>query len=116
MNLGEVFTNAWQGMETQLFILLALTVVDVVFGITLAVIGRNFKWDYLTNYLQSDFLPIIAWMAVAVLGAFPLPKVADVVLPWGSEAVYATVFLKLAASVLGHFQKIGVIKQNSPQG
>jgi hypothetical protein len=52
-------------------------------------------------------------MAAALVGAFPASIVPEGALPIVADVIYATVFIKLSASVVGHFQKIGVLKQEN---
>jgi hypothetical protein len=104
-NLSEI----WAVIEGRLVVLLILTVFDLLFGVILSLIAKDFKWEFLLHYLNTDILPILAWMATAVIGQIPAEFIPKETLPIFEYAVYATVFLSIAASLYGHFQKIGVL-------
>jgi hypothetical protein len=55
-NLAEL----WAAIEPRLVVLLLLTVFDLIFGVILSLLAKDFKWDYLLHYLNSDVLPILA--------------------------------------------------------
>ncbi|OGO26439.1 MAG: hypothetical protein A2136_05550 [Chloroflexi bacterium RBG_16_54_11] len=105
------FPAIWALIEPRLVVLLVLTVFDFLFGTILAIIAKEFKWDYLLHYLNSDILPILAWMAVAFISTIPAEFIPQGALPIFEVAVYTTVFLSIVASLIGHFQKIGVLKR-----
>ena len=102
---GEV----WAIIEPRLIVLLILTVFDFLFGVILSLIGREFKWDYLLHYLNTDILPILAWMACVVISVIPVEFIPAGALPVFEYGVYATVFLSIAASLFEQFKKIGVL-------
>ena len=109
-NAFPVLSEIWAVIEPRLIVLLVLTVFDFLFGVILSLIAKDFKWDYLLHYLNTDILPILAWMAIAVVGKIPAEFIPSGTLPIISDAVYATVFLAILASLVGHFQKIGVMR------
>jgi hypothetical protein len=103
------FVALWGVVEGKLIVLLILTLLDLLFGILLAVRQKRFEWAKLTGYLDSDIFPILAWMAAEVIGAIPvglIPEEGMMILP---QIVYGTVFLKILASVAGHMSAIGVL-------
>lgn len=100
----------WAVIEPRLVVLLILTIFDFLFGVILSLIAKDFKWDYLVHYLNTDILPILAWMAVAVISMIPAEFIPAGALPIFDGAVYITVFLSIAASLFGHFKKIGVLR------
>ena len=100
----------WAIIEPRLIVLLVLTLFDFLFGVILSLVAKDFKWEYLLHYLNTDILPILAWMAIAVVGKIPAEFIPNGTLPIFSDAVYATVFLAMLASLIGHFQKIGVLR------
>jgi hypothetical protein len=99
----------WAVIERRLVVLLILTLFDFLFGVILSLIDKTFKWDYLMHYLNSDILPILAWVAIVVISQIPAEFIPSGALPLFEYGVYATVFLSIAASLVGHFQKIGVL-------
>jgi len=111
-SVNDLLTSAWKTIEPRLLILLVMTVIDFLFGTILALVAKKFQWSYLANYLNTDILPILAWMAAALIGAFPVAILPDGALPIMADVIYATVFIKLSASVVGHFQKVGVLKED----
>jgi len=102
-------SEIWAIIEPRLVVLLVLTVFDFLFGVILSLIAKDFKWEYLLHYLNTDILPILAWMAIAVIGQIPAEFIPSGTLPVFEYAVYATVFLSIVASLYGQFQKIGVL-------
>ncbi len=104
------FPAIWALIEPRLIVLLVLTVFDFLFGTILAIIAKEFKWDYLLHYLNTCILPILAWMAIAFISTVPGEYIPPGALPIFEAAVYATVFLSILASLVGHFQKIGVLR------
>ena len=105
--LGEL----WSVIMPRLVVLLILTVFDFLFGVILAVIGKVFKWDYLLHYLNTDILPILAWMAIVVITQIPEQFIPTGALPLFEWGVYTTVFLSIVASLFESFKQIGVITQ-----
>jgi|GEM_PF-3083705 len=99
----------WAVIEPRLVVLLILTIFDFLFGVILAVIAKTFQWDYLMHYLETDILPILAWIAIVVISQIPAEFIPSGALPLFEYGVYATVFLSNVASLVGHFQKIGVL-------
>jgi hypothetical protein len=99
----------WAIIEPRLVVLLLLTLFDFLFGVILALIAKTFQWDYLMHYLSTDILPILAWMAIVVVTQIPAEFIPSGALPVFEYGVYATVFLSIAASLVGQFQKIGVL-------
>lgn len=94
-----------------LITLLIMMVIDVVLGIVIAIVGKTFTTEKLTNYIQSDLLPILGWLALRILLLLPtayIPNSAGLPadLAWG---VYATVFLKIFGSILGSISAIGIL-------
>jgi hypothetical protein len=99
----------WDVIEPRLVVLLILTVFDFLFGVVLAVIAREFEWGYLLHYLNTDILPILAWVSIAVITQIPAEFIPGGALPIFEYGVYATVFLSIAASLFEQFMKIGVL-------
>lgn len=107
--MNEIFNAFVAAVSGKLIALHALTFVDLIFGISLAVRQERFEWGKLTGYLDSNILPTFAWLAVEGIALIPadmIPGQADLFIP---QVVYGTVFLKILASVAGHFSAIGVL-------
>lgn len=102
---GEI----WAVIGPRLVVLLVLTVFDFLFGVILSLIGKDFKWEYLLHYLNTDILPILAWIAMVVITQIPAELIPSGALPVVEYGVYATVFLSIAASLFEHFKTIGVM-------
>lgn len=104
--LGEL----WALIIPRLTVLLILTVFDFLFGVVLAIIAKEFKWDYLIHYLNTDILPILAWVAILVICQIPAEFIPAGALPVFEYGVYVTVFLSIVASLFESFKKIGVLR------
>lgn len=107
--MDTVFTMFWAAVESRLFALMVLTAVDLLFGVMLAIRQGRFEWARITGYIDSNFMPTFAWLGVETLALIPgdlIPAQAELFVP---QVVYATVFLKVLASVAGHFSAIGVL-------
>lgn len=103
------FPALWQSISGQFYVLLILTAVDFVYGTILALVQKRFAWDKLTGYITSDILPILAWLVVSLVAAIPaefIPANAAIAVPY---IVYATVFLRIFASIMGHVSASGVL-------
>ena len=114
--LGEL----WGAIFPRLVVLLVLTIFDFLFGVILAILGKTFKWDYLLHYLNTDILPILAWMACVVISQIPLEfipaaaqKFFSGAMPIFEYGVYTTVFLSIVASLFESFGKIGVLSNGN---
>ncbi len=97
-------------IDDRLIALIILTAIDFILGVVLALVHKTFSWEKLTGYIESDLLPILAWLAVEVISALPqdvVPSGAVNVVPL---VVYSTVFLKITASILSHVSNMGVAR------
>jgi len=102
----DIVVSALSG---KLFTLLLLMFLDLLFGVIVALVKKVFKWDYLTNYLVTGFLPIVAWLAIGIIGFIPDQYIPASVTMVAETVVYATVFLKLLTSFLASMSSIGVL-------
>jgi small basic protein len=109
--MNEYFVMLWALLQGKLIALAVVTLLDIVFGVIVALVKKEFKWEYLMHYLSSDVLPIFAWVGVVVLTTIPAENIPSGVLPIASDAVYATVFLGILASVLKSFTELGILKE-----
>lgn len=116
MDTFPSLTELWVVIEPRLIVLLILTIFDFLFGVILSLIAKDFKWDYLVHYLNTDILPILAWMTVAVISMIPAELIPSGALPVVEYGVYATVFLSIAASLYEHLKKIGVLTSRGISG
>jgi hypothetical protein len=102
----------WAAISGKLLVLAVLTLLDFLLGTIISVVKKDFKLEYLMHYVNSDILPILGWLAVTVIVAIPQALTPEgVVLPIVEAGVYATVFLGILASVLGHLSSIGILQQ-----
>jgi len=104
----------WAVIEPRLVVLFILTVFDFLFGVVLALIAKEFEWDYLLHYLNTDILPILAWIAVVVITQIPAELIPGGALPIFEYGVYATVFLSITASLFEQYKKIGILANRNP--
>jgi hypothetical protein len=98
-------------LYNKLLILLVLMLFNVLFGVIMALVKKRFQWDYLTNYLQSDLLPILGWLAYGYICLIPVgsESIPTGVLTVTESAVYLTVLLRIMSSLLTHFAEIGIM-------
>jgi hypothetical protein len=99
----------WQSVQNQVLFLLALVVLDVLFGIYVAFRQKRFELEKLAGYIDSDLIPILVWLAVSFITSFfgqVIPEAFELVAP---NAVYVTVVLKIGGSLLGHWSALGVL-------
>jgi hypothetical protein len=110
--MNEYFVALWAALDGRLLVLALLTVIDIVFGVVIAlVVNKNFKWEYLANYLNSDVLPIFGWVGIVLLATIPSGLVPTGATLIGIDVVYGTVFLKILASILGSLADMGVLQK-----
>lgn len=114
MSAFPPLSEIWAYIEPRMLVLFLLTAFDLIFGVVIAVIGKTFKWDYLTHYLTSDVLPIFAWIAIAIIGFIPAEFLPQGVIPIVADVVYATVALTILGSLYESFKSIGVLNKPTP--
>lgn len=110
--MSDYFVAAWAAIQAKLVILAILTLIDVIVGVIVSLVKKDFKLEYLYHYLQTDVLPIFAWIGVVLISLIPsnlLPSGATI--PIVPDVVYGTVFLSILASVLGSFSSAGVLTE-----
>jgi len=109
--MNEYFAMLWSLLGGGLIVLSVLTLIDFLVGVIIAIIKKEFKWEYMMHYLNSDVLPILGWVIVVVLTTIPSGLVPPGgALPVVSGTVYATVFLGIMASILGSLADIGILQ------
>ena len=96
------FHTLWLSISNYFYVLIGLTVIDFVYGTIIALVQKRFAWDKLTGYLTSDVLPILAWLVSAFLAAIPAEFIPGGVAVAVPGVIYATVFLRIFASIMGH--------------
>lgn len=104
-------TELAEAIRPQLFVLLALTALDFVFGVGLAIYQGRFEWKRLTGYIGSDLLPVMGWVAMVFFAELSEGIITGGagVIGWSASAVYLTLFGKIAASVAAHFSALGLL-------
>jgi len=110
--MNEYFTLLWSLISGGLIVLSGLTLLDFVIGVIVALVARNFKWEYLMHYLTSDVMPILGWVVVVILSTIPAGLTPPGgVLPVATGVVYGTVFLGILGSILGSLADMGVLQK-----
>lgn len=104
----EQITNQ---LAIPLLVLVILMVVDLVTGVLVAVVRKQFTTEKLTAYLESDFLPIVLWIGLRIVlflpaQYFPSALGAFDVIVTGA---YLTVFAKIGGSILGTSASVGIL-------
>lgn len=107
--MNEYFVALWNALDGRLIVLALLTLVDFVFGVVTSLVKKDFKWEYLMHYLNTDVLPIFGWVGVVILTTIPVEFIPGGSLPLISDAVYATVFLGILASIMGSLAEVGIL-------
>jgi hypothetical protein len=110
MSTFPAISTIWTAIEPGLLVLFILTIIDTLFGVVLSVIDKTFKWEYLTHYLNTDIMPTLAWVAIAVIGFIPQELLPAQTMPIFATTVYATVVLSILGSLYEHFKTIGVMR------
>jgi hypothetical protein len=115
LNLPLGLESALRSMAGFLLVLLGLMVIDVVLGVVIALVKHEFKWDKLTGYLESDFLPVIGWLVLRVILLIPAEYIpGSMPVTEGLQIfAYSTVFLKILGSIFANLQRIGVVGKSS---
>jgi hypothetical protein len=92
----EAFLNALLGV-------LALVVLDLVFGISVAVKTKTFKWSELANFYTTSVLPCLLGWAVADivlrLAALKGLPIVSSIEPLATGGLYALVLVALLAQI-----------------
>jgi hypothetical protein len=110
--MNEYFVALWAALDGRLLVLALLTVIDIVFGVVIALVkNKNFKWEYLANFLNSDVLPIFGWIGIVLIASIPSGLVPAGAILIGTDVVYGFVFLKILASILGSLADMGILQK-----
>lgn len=110
--MNDYLTMLWGLLQTKLVVLFLLTALDFVFGVIVSLVKKDFKWEYLMHYVNTDVLPILAWVGVVLLSTIPATAIpGGVVIPVVPDVIYGTVFLSILASVIGAFTAIEALKE-----
>lgn len=103
-------TQLWAALDGRLIVLAVLTLVDFILGVIVSLfVLKDFKWERLNHYLLTDVLPIFAWIGVVVVANIPAEFVPSGIILVIPDAVYATVFIGILASILGSVKEMGVL-------
>jgi len=109
--MNEYFVALWAALDGRLLVLALLTLIDFIFGVIMSLVKKEFKWEYLMHYLDSDVLPIFGWIGIVLLVTIPIEFVPGGALPIATDVVYGTVFLSILASILGSLADMGVLQK-----
>jgi len=107
----------WATIFPLLMVLLLITFFDFLIGVIVALASKTFKWEYLMHYVNTDILPILAWLVMAILSFIPsellpagtLPPLVGGSLTVFAYGMYTTVVLSILKSLLDSFKEIGVL-------
>lgn len=86
-----------------------LTLMDVLFGVAVALKEHKFSLEKLGSFVYTDVVPVLIWVAVAVLSSMPTEFVPGGINLSLDYVVYAGVFIKIIASLLESFAAFGVL-------
>ena len=100
----------WMAISGKLIVLAILTGLDFLLGTLLAISQKRFEWQRLADYLTSDGLPIVGWLAAEVILWLPGELIPAGVSTAVLTGVYGTVLLAILGSVLSHLAAIGVLR------
>lgn len=110
--LEEIFNTFITAVSGRLEVLFVLAVIDLFLATFIAIVKKEFKLEKLPEFLISDGVPIVGWLAAELLLAIPPYFIPEgFVLPVLGYVVYATVFAKIAGSILGSIASTGVLTQ-----
>jgi hypothetical protein len=115
IDITSIFVSIQTLLVPKLLVLLAIAALDFLFGVALSLIQKRFEWERLTDYLPNSIMPIAGWFAVGLIGLIPQDFVPQQVPMVFESVVYATVFLKIFASFLGHLSAIGILQGSLSQ-
>jgi hypothetical protein len=108
--MNEYFVSVWAILQPRLLVFALLIVIDFVLGVVISVVKKEFKLEYLMHYVNTDGLPVLAWVAVVFITLITGNLIpSGTTLPFVGDAIYATVFLSILASILGSLSSIGVL-------
>lgn len=108
--MNAYFTAVLAAIGSKIGFALVLVVADVILGTAVAIARREFKLERLTDYLQSDGLPLLGWIAAEFINQIPMEFLPPQLQAAIFNGVYATVMAVIGGSVLSHFAAIGVLK------
>jgi len=107
----------WATIFPLLMVLLLLTFFDFLIGVIIALVSKTFKGEYLLHYVNTDILPILAWLVMAILSFIPkellpegsLPPLVGASLTVFAYGMYSTVVYSILKSLFDSFKEIGVL-------
>lgn len=109
--MNEFFATVWGVLQNRLMVLALLTALDLIFGVIVSLVQKEFKWESLNHYLTTDVLPIFAWIGVVILVNIPAELLPyGFTIPFVGDFVYTTVFLSIFGSLVGSFGKLGILQ------
>lgn len=109
--MENYFIVFWEAVKGGLAVLALLTVIDIVFGVIEAVIHKKFEWQALMHFVQTDLLPILAWLVIVLLKLIPevlLPK--GYTIPVVSELYYGGLVLSIFGSIFKSWAELGIME------
>jgi hypothetical protein len=118
MNPFPALSIIWAAIFPLLAVLLLITFFDFLIGVVIAAVSKTFKWDYLLHYLNTDVLPILAWLVIAIISYIPaellpagsLPPIVGSSLAVFAYGMYTTIVLSILKSLFDSFKEIGILR------
>jgi hypothetical protein len=108
LDISAILAAFWGRVEIQLYVAIFMTLLDLIFGVILAVRQKRFSWDHLNDYLDKNIIPILIWLAVAALSMLPTQTIPDGITFLAPEVVYYGILAHIGQSLLSHFSAFGV--------
>ena len=99
----ELWTLIWP----KLLWLLIIMIADVVFGVIEALVHKKFEWQYLMGFVDSDLIPVMAWIVWVVITA--IPAGFSQFLPITADALYWIIAVSILGSFLKSLAELGVL-------
>lgn len=114
MILDQIFLAFWAAVVGPLQVLAILVGADIVLGIVRAFASGTFELERVADFFVSDGVPIIGWLVGALIFTIPSHYFPDAgfeaFASIGEKTLYAAVFLKIFASVMGHLASFGLLQ------
>jgi len=87
----------------QIQVIVTLIAIDVVLGIILALIKKEFQWGKLANFMKAPVLAYVFGFAILQVVGQALPNVGFLI-----QAAFILVILALLASVFRNLARLGI--------
>jgi len=88
---------------TQIQWIVTLIAVDVILGVIVAIVKKEFRLGKLAKFMGTPVLGYVFGFAVLMMTAEAIPSLAIFV-----QVAYFFVILALVSSILGHLERMGL--------